>query len=393
MRRQRVRLVFPARQALLFILPLPASDPAEIAGMVELQIDKRSPFPPDQLVIGREILARSENGCRVLAVAARREEIAAAARPLQEAGRVVERIDLDILDTWRALVRAGAVGAEGREWHLAVEEGRASLLVFDAGQPVLFRALRPAPAPPDDAWRREMAEDLAQSDFSLQLEAGAAAANRLIVWSAADPPDPALAALPAPAGWTVEARTLPRAPSPDESSARGSTPPDADALNLAPPEWAAARAARALRRRFVLACAASLAAAALISLALAAATQLRAASVRRLERRVAALETSARAATELQDRLVSLRRYADRSQSVLEVLREIVERMPGGVELRWFEFGKDRHIVMLRGQASAAGRDVEFIAALEKSPLFGGVEPDLRGGEFAIRLTLAGGAP
>ena len=46
-----ITIALPSSKLLMRVLELPSSDPIEIDGMVELQMDQISPFPTDQLTL------------------------------------------------------------------------------------------------------------------------------------------------------------------------------------------------------------------------------------------------------------------------------------------------------------------------------------------------------
>ena len=95
-----VTLVVPAGQALMRVVDLPSTDPAELRGMAELQVDRFSPFPVEHLVVSHEVFAVREGMARVLLAAVPRTLVDAEAEAFGGADFELERIDLDLLGWW-----------------------------------------------------------------------------------------------------------------------------------------------------------------------------------------------------------------------------------------------------------------------------------------------------
>ena len=73
-------------QALLRVAELPAVDPDELKGMVDLQVDKVSPFPPDSTVTSFEVVQQSETASGVLMAALDRKTADSIGRTLTGRG-------------------------------------------------------------------------------------------------------------------------------------------------------------------------------------------------------------------------------------------------------------------------------------------------------------------
>lgn len=79
----------------LRLIELPTSDPAEVASMVDIQLEKISPLPPSQVVAGFEVLgALPSGGVSVLVVIAPRSAVEARLDALRARGFVVDRLDV-----------------------------------------------------------------------------------------------------------------------------------------------------------------------------------------------------------------------------------------------------------------------------------------------------------
>ena len=65
----------PASWVLMRITDLPSGSPEELAGMVELQVDKFSPFPIEESSLSHEVLLERDGRCRLLLSAIRTDVI------------------------------------------------------------------------------------------------------------------------------------------------------------------------------------------------------------------------------------------------------------------------------------------------------------------------------
>jgi len=73
--RPKVSVAIPLDRVLLRVVELPSTEMDELRGMVDLQVDKFSPFPVEQMSVSFESLSQTANSTRVLIAAVRREEI------------------------------------------------------------------------------------------------------------------------------------------------------------------------------------------------------------------------------------------------------------------------------------------------------------------------------
>jgi hypothetical protein len=85
----------PADSVCLKLVELPTDDPAELASMVELQIEKLSPMPAAQVVYGYEVLSgESSVPATVLVVMAARTAVEQRLAELERRGFVADRLDV-----------------------------------------------------------------------------------------------------------------------------------------------------------------------------------------------------------------------------------------------------------------------------------------------------------
>ena len=93
----RLELGLPCQSVVIERHKLPSTDRTELAGMLELQLEKTLPFALEDVTHGFEILGQSENESTVLTVAAPYAQLDQLCAPLREQGRTPERITLHAL--------------------------------------------------------------------------------------------------------------------------------------------------------------------------------------------------------------------------------------------------------------------------------------------------------
>ncbi|MCF7838777.1 MAG: pilus assembly protein PilM, partial [Candidatus Marinimicrobia bacterium] len=133
-------LGLPSEQVLLRVVELPSTDLTELEGMVPLQLDKISPFPVEQLAVGFEWLAGTEQKSRVLVVAVRREILDGWQAALEQGALALERVDIQGLAWWR-LLRARPAPDSDQQLYLIHDGQDTELIVVRQQVPVVFRSL------------------------------------------------------------------------------------------------------------------------------------------------------------------------------------------------------------------------------------------------------------
>jgi len=361
-------VALPAEQALLRIVELPSTDAEEIAGMVELQVDKFAPFPIEQMAVAHEVLKQDEQQTRVLITAIRIEVVEETGALFHKAGLLCHWLDIDLLSWWTLLWDNGRIPEHGTQTVLILDEDTAFLLVAMDGTPIILRSMGRAV---DAAWD-ELAEDLAYTLTASQTEWNISEEGPVNVWYTGSEPEGLAAALKNTCGLPVSLHELDELPPLSEGIAMRAAS-EKPLINLAPSAWHEQEKARKVRHTL-------LAASALVL-----GIWLAAVSVfwfglqlqkKRLARLLAASETADAATREVRikrDKVLSLRQYGDRGHSALECLREVTALLPEGVELISFGYHKGKS-VSLKGHAKETGSIYDFISALEKSSFFGEIK-------------------
>ncbi len=394
--RGEVTLALPADHALLRIFDLPTGDATELPGMVELQVDRFSPFPIDHLVVAHEVLQSTSDRTRVLIAAVRRDIVDREAAILIAAGLDVRRVDLDVLGWWRHLCDIGIREETGLRLHLHLDPAALTVLALQDGHPVLIRALGRGIGTDTP---QDIHEEINQTLTTLETEWGLGARASLVVWFEGLADMEWARNLETACGLPVRAATLADLPPLTEGIARRALEETNRTLNLAPPEWESARKSRNATRRIITAAAACVGVWLLAVVVFLGALRLRDGSRARLDIHVKVLEKPAGEVRTLQSRIRALEQYADRTRSALELLRQVSADLPGELTLTSFAFRKGKTL-SLRGEADAVNAVYDFFAAMEKSGLYTEVKPEgvtskPAGGrsraEFRVSGTLPGG--
>ena len=373
--RGALALALPAHQVLTRVVELPTTDPVEMQGMVDLQVDKFSPFPLEQMTVGFEVLEQKEGHARVLIAAVQRDVILAASAPFVEAGLFPTRVDVSALGWWHLLKTGGRISEEGRQVTLILDAGEVELIISEKGVPLVFRSLGPV-----QEWTaepvREMVAEVAYSLTVVETERGHTSAPGMTVWHRGDEPPPALAeGLRQEIGAVVAVHSLDGLSSLSEGLALRAERAGFAPLNLVPAGWQDDAATRRFIRKLLLAVAVFwavwLAGVGVFATVL---------HVRRSQLAVARadaekLEKPATVVRELKEKIATFQQYADRTHSALEYLREISELLPEGVDINSFLYKKGV-TVTVRGECAAPEPIYSFFEALQKSPLFVGVKPE-----------------
>lgn len=380
----------PSDRALMRVVDLPTADPAELAGMAELQVDKFSPFPVEHMAISVEVLHRHETTSRVLIVAVQRDVVNAIGDAFARAKVIPHWIDVEALGWWYLLKSAGAVPEAGRRVMVILDKAGTELIVSQAGIPVVIRSLGTPKGLSEEEFILELADEIGYTLTALEAERGAAETGAIGLWQAPvdEPPkvgvDGASAAtlveqlaakLQEAGGLGVEIHHLETLPPLAEGLARRAAEKGPGSIDLAPPEWRTREHSRKLRKGLL---AASLA----FAVAWLAGVSLFFGGVAWQTRRLAAvkatvepLEAKAEEVRQLNDKIRSFEEYSDRSRSALECLREVSLLLPEDVDLNSFIYRKGATL-SLRGESGAPEPIYDFFEKLEQSELFVSVKPE-----------------
>jgi len=368
-----VTVALPSSRLLMRVLELPSTDPDELNGMVELQMDQISPFPADQLTLSYELLDETENHSRVLAVAAPRDSVDELGDLFKSKNVYIRSLDASILAWWSLLSIHSDVPPEGRVILVLEEHTEFSMIIVDDGIPVCFRSLELFHNFADETVFREIAEEMRYTLLSLEAEYGHRELGSIEFWSESEIPETLLNLLREECTRNVNLHDLRTLPSMAEGLALRSAEREAHHVELVPREWIELQR----KKRFMQV--ATIASITVLSIWLGlisitgAVFAFQTASFHRVKAEAAKYSAPARAAQAAREEMLSLEKYSDRSRSALECLREITRSLPDFVEITSFTYSKGKAI-RLSGTGERSDLIYDYFQKLGELPLFEGVE-------------------
>ena len=390
-----VSISIPASWVLLRIVELPMGSPEELKSMTELQVDKFSPFPVDESAVSYELLNEHEGRCRLLLSAIRTETIDLLANALKAAGIKPKWVDINVLGWWQLLKDDGKMHQTGSQVFVILEDDACDIMVTTAGVPVALRSLNAMDDLPAEEADDEIAREMIFTLASLDLDRPGSHLTEINVWHKGEPPAGLLKKLAEQFSVTTHPFALETLPPLAEGLLRRAEKRTQGTMDLAPQAWMDSETARRTRRRMIIS---SLVVATLWLGGMATlfgGIQIQKQRLAFLEKELAALKEPADKVRAIRDRTQELMKYMDRSRSGLECLREVSDRLPPGIELKSFNYFKNKSLE-LTGESDAYSLVADFKKDLERSDLFVATELPRtihtpRGESFKIVCTLPGG--
>ena len=334
----RCTLAVPCSFGLLRIVDLPSVDEEEIESMVELQVDKYSPYPIEQVQISYEPLARTDRTTRVLVVAVLRDRIESLGEACRELGLRVDRIDVDILGWWKLIREEGEVAKSGRGVSILCETDDTILLITENGSPVLVRSLGPREDTPREEYCNMVAEETEYAMTSVETEWGSTATLGCRLWHRDEEPADLAAVLEQACGVSVTAQALDWLKPLSESIAVRTTEGSDELVNLAPSDWEIAYRSKVTQRNFLVATASLLIVWLVIVSGFLIALGTQRSGLQKVQGHLEGLKAPAEEVKTIRSNALFLEAYTDRSYSALETLRSICMSMPDGIELNQFKY-------------------------------------------------------
>ncbi len=391
-------LAIPAERVLMRVVELPSVDPDELHGMAELQVDKFSPFPLDQVSIAIEILHQTEDHSRVLVAAVQDDFIDQLGQFANGAGLFPEALDVDVMGWWTLLRDERKLLGSGQELVLIHDDHCAQLVVARDEVPLMIRALDASLPLHDAAFAREMADEIEYTLVTMEAGWGAEALQRFTICVKGAAPGETLKTLQDELGIEVKSVDLDALPPLSEGLNRRLASPESASMNLAPASWREMLAARQMQRKAAIIGGVSLAIWLVLIGGLWFFSSDQKAKLANAQADINRLQAEVSAVRELRGQYESLEAYADRSHSTLECLREVAMLLPPDVDITSFVYNK-ANAINLRGEAASDGPVIDFIAKLEASGLFEnitteGISTTSRGGrtrsQFRLTMSLPG---
>lgn len=357
------------------VMTLPARSHAELAQMLELQMDTLTPLPLEEVVYGFEPLDATDTQTRVLVAIARKSAVNERVSMLETAGLPPEVVGVDTLAVFRGCRQAGLLPGDANiNAFVQVTPTAVHVIVYTDGQPLTIRSVVfDAGAVTDAGNQGRLLEELQRTLITVQLEQPQRGAGvvTFATWSA----DFREATEQLTGRWRGSARALTNGTLPTAAASiclDAAQGPGAR-VNLLPAEWRERRRSGQLKRTLIQT---GIGIAVLYFVGLLAflvAVFVQQSRVNRLRVEAERLRPAYNTARQLRNTLVAMQLQLGTKYSALEVLRETSRLMPDNLKLSGFAFRKDQ-AVTLRGQASSSITVNSFIDKLEHCELFSNVK-------------------
>lgn len=365
-RLHRIATAVACEHVLCETVKLPTAEPGELKQMLDLQIDRLTPLPLEEVVYGFQPLSVADGQTEMLVAIARKEVVNERVGALEAVGLPAEVVSLDVLAVFRDLVARGALPQDDNLNALVfVSDPAMNVIIHSRGRPVAVRSILCVA----EAAREELQRTLLAAQA--EQTRGALGEVAFMPWGV----DRGAACEQLARVWGATGRRLPEIPGLSPASslcAESAAAAEQTRLNLLPDEWRQRRRAARLRRqltRAAMIAGSVYVAGLLVFLALLFVRQSR---LSHLRAQANALRPQYAEARRMHSELVAMQKQLDTTYSSLEVLREVTTLMPGNLKLNSFQFKKDQSVT-LRGQSQAAAAAIDFQSRLEKCRLFSSV--------------------
>jgi Tfp pilus assembly protein PilN len=357
-------------QLLIRVVTLPSAERTELAGMVELQFDKISPFPVEQMVFSHEVLAQKDSSSVVLIAGVKADVVEAVEKTLDQAEALPGRVDAAVLAWWQLLVDAAEVAEQGRQTILLRHPGGADIIVAEGRTPIAFRFLGQSPDLAEEVFEDEVVEEVGYTLMSLELEHGLDPKPSLTVWQADGATGGLAAKLGAARGCLVATKSLAALPALSEGLARRAAGAGARAgLDLTPASWRRVSQSRQFKHRMLVTAEVLVGVWILGVLAVMGGTTIEGRKLADLREQAAKRRGPAQEVRDMKARLKMINRYMDWRYSAIECLREVSAVLPDGVDLQVMNFKKGEN-VKLSGEAQSVEQVYDLKNKLDASRMF-----------------------
>lgn len=376
-------IALPASQVVTRILTLPLLDAEELAGAVDLQVDKFSPFPVEQMVYSYEVLEQRDEETVVLVAISQRTSVAGWGDVLRENGMDIVRVDCSALGMWKALQRKDILDRERRQSLLVLDEDEIVLLTHDGGKLLSISGLGDPENFDDPDACADLAEEVNRILMETDADHGEGENAELILWVWPEHGDVATLRDALSTALVVSiVEDVQRYDAEDVASgilqrSLGQEQVESASINLIPEEWVRASDARVFRKKlFIIG-------GGLLGLWLAllaggwAYMTWEQARLEQLRAREQEWLQPANAVRGMRQQVLMIDRYRERTHSALETLREISALQPEGIDLISLTYRSADGLEIV-GEADSGSLVLQFNQNLNDSDLFADVRPGTR---------------
>ena len=313
-----------ARNVMMMVVTLPSTDPADIEGMVQLQSEDISPFPPERTRVSWEILDQAPPQSTVLLSLCAQKELDALQKQFGGKGSMPARVDVDVLG-WLELLKSEKFLTPETDTLVLILHGESChVLAWQHGVPRLIRSWMNARTFSSGTLK----EELLMLQLSLESAYGKTELQHLDLWYDGELPE---WAHEPPEGWEIHPHALHQLPSLGSGLvARGAR---GNVIDLAPPAWKEEKKQQENRKKVLKSLMGAGGAWLLLMVGFFGWAQYRQSGLRSLEKENAANQNAAERVQELSTRVRSLTQFTDRSSSALETLLLLASATPGSGSL------------------------------------------------------------
>ena len=327
---KQVVLGLPLSRLLVQVLKFPIEMRDNLAEAVELQLDKLSPFPGEELAVSHEVLGEDEQHLWVLAAAMPAISSNALHEALAAAHVRVGRTDIALLGWIRSLCGELNLMRHGRLVLLSDLDDGWELIILDHGIPVFIRGLGSITD------NETLVRELTLSILNAEIDIGHTPILEWIVLSQNDPDATLIAEITS----LVETPVRHVKPQNDDGGVDGVAlrTVEGASLNLTPQLWKNEIYEATIRQRMLIFVSVAAALWVLIMGTLFAGPFV----YKQLTNRTRALSTTHsrvyRQVSNTRERVNLISKYMDRSDSPLEILRQTATLLPETGDVTWNDF-------------------------------------------------------
>lgn len=366
----RATIGISSDHAMLRVVDLPnADEEEEIRGMVELQVDKFSPFPTETLAISHEVLLREEDKSIVLIAAVQESVVDDIEKTLSPIGIAPARVDATVMGWWRLINDTGHVSSTGWEAIVLLSGTSTELIVASAGIPVSFRVISLSEDAEDEQIVSELANEIDYTLMTLEREYGSIRGCVVSVWHKGDLSDATVSGLENARSCEVRTFSLDELPPVTEGLARRSVGKDSSCIDMTPSAWRSAEASMAFKRRMLGASLGVFFVWVLCIGGLLGGLFVQNRQLDVLRQRKGEWDSAAGRVSEMRERVKLIQRYTNQTYSALECLREVCVAKPSNVDFTLYSYRKNESL-KISGTASLVSQVYAFKNKLDQSDLF-----------------------
>lgn len=363
----RISIGLESEQVLLSVLSLPNVSGQEMKDIVNLQVDKFSPFPIENMVVSHEVLGIKDPDCLVVAAAVKQEVVNNTARFFEAGGKVPAKFDSCVIAWWHAVYNSGSLSGIGRELVVIARTSKLELVIVDNGLPMLFRAFAIDAAEDESAAADGIFGEIEYTMLSFELEHGTDNLSKITFCGEG----PVLKKLEGVmrSRFSCAISNVPGSKIQDIVEIIAQRLAEEKGIDLTPVQVLSERAQQLYKKQLMIISCGILAVWLVIALVFMGGYYITKFRCSQLEKTKKSLTGPAEEVKEMRSKVTTITHYMNRRDSALECLREISLNQPPGVDLTSFTYRKGES-VRISGEAQDANMVYSFKDKLDSSKLF-----------------------